>query len=62
MRLLNKNIISKVKTMWRMYIKLGIKEDFLEFDSMEEAIRLADKVKKAYPWYVVKLRRVPTCG
>lgn len=44
--------------MWRMYIKLGIKEDYLEFDSMEEAIRLADKVKKAYPWYKIKVRRV----
>lgn len=48
--------------MWRMYIKLGIKEDYLEFDTLEEATSLADKVKKTYPWYVVKVRRVPACG
>ena len=48
--------------MWRMYIKLGIKEDYLEFDTLEDATSLADKVKKAYPWYVIKVRRVPTCG
>ena len=44
--------------MWRLILKLHGHEDFLEFDTLEEAIRLADKVKKAYPWYVVKVRRV----
>lgn len=44
--------------MWRMYIKQGLREDFIEFDSVEEATHLADKMKKAYPWYVIKVRRV----
>lgn len=44
--------------MWRLILKLHTHEDFLEFEDMNEAIRLADKVKKAYPWYVVKVRRV----
>lgn len=44
--------------MWRMYIREGLREDFIEFDSVEEATRLADKMKKAYPWYVIKVRRV----
>ena len=46
--------------MWRMYIKEGLWEDFIEFDTVEEATRLADRMKKAYPWYVIKVRRV--CG
>lgn len=48
--------------MWRMYIKESFYEDFVEFDTLEEATRLADKMKKAYPWYVIKVRRVPICG
>lgn len=48
--------------MWRMYIKQGLQEDFIEFDTLEEATRLADRMKKAYPWYVIKVRRVPVCG
>lgn len=47
--------------MWRMYIKQGLQEDFIEFDTLEEATRLADRMKKAYPWYVIKVRRV-VCG
>lgn len=47
--------------MWRMYIKQGLQEDFVEFDTLEEATRLADRMKKAYPWYVIKVRRV-VCG
>ena len=46
--------------MWRLYIREGLREDFIEFESMEEATRLADRMKKAYPWYVIKVRRV--CG
>lgn len=46
--------------MWRMYIKQGLWEDFIEFDTLEEATCLADKMKKAYPWYVIKVKRV--CG
>lgn len=48
--------------MWRLILKLHEHEDFLEFEDMNEAIRLADKVKKAYPWYVIKVKRVPLCG
>ena len=48
--------------MWRMYIKQGLHEDFVEFDTLEEATRLADKMKKAYPWYIIKVRRVSVCG
>ena len=47
--------------MWRLYIKLSLQEDFIEFDTLEEATRLADRMKKAYPWYVIKVRRV-VCG
>lgn len=46
--------------MWRLYIKQGLHEDYLEFDTLEEATRLADRMKKAYPWYVIKVKRV--CG
>ena len=45
--------------MWRMYIKQGLHEDFIEFDTLEEATCLANRMKKAYPWYVIKVRRVP---
>lgn len=45
--------------MWRMYIRQGLHEDFVEFDTLEEATRLAHRMKKTYPWYVIKVRRVP---
>ena len=48
--------------MWRLYIKQGLQEDFIEFDTMEEAIRLAHKMKVAYPWYIIKVRRMQPCG
>ena len=44
--------------MWCLYLKLGLQEDFIEFEDMRECMRLADRVKKAYPWYVIKVRRV----
>ena len=48
--------------MWRLYLKLGLKEDFIEFEDMRECMRLADRMKKAYPWYTIKVRRVSVCG
>lgn len=47
---------------WRLYIRGGLHEDYLEFDTMEEATRLADKMKRRYPWYKIKVRRVKICG
>lgn len=44
--------------MWRMYIREGLHEDYLEFDTLEECVSLAYRMKKAYPWYVIKVRRV----
>lgn len=48
--------------MWRMYIKEGLHEDWLEFDTLQEALRLAHRMKCAYPWYTIKVKKVGSCG
>lgn len=52
------NLNKKTDGLYRMTIRIGIHQDWVDFDSFFHATRVAWKMKEKYPWYTIGLKKL----